>query len=37
MKLSMLEKKLSIKKARAKNAPINAGLQGMTIAPKKKP
>jgi len=33
----MLEKKLVNNKALAKNAAINAGLQGITIAPKKNP
>ena len=33
----MLEKKLSTSKLLAKNAAINAGLQGITMAPKKNP
>lgn len=36
-KLKILEKKLSNRKALAKKAVINAGLHGITIAPKKKP
>ncbi len=36
-KFSMLDAKLSMIKARAKNAPMNAGLHGRTIAPKKNP
>ena len=36
-KLNMLEKKSPNKRALAKNVAMNAGLQGRTIAPKKKP
>ena len=36
-KLNILEKKSPNKRALAKNAVTNAGLQGRTIAPKKKP
>ena len=36
-KLSMLSVKLVIKAVLAKNAAINAGLQGITMAPKKNP
>lgn len=36
-KFSMLDAKLLMIKALAKNAPMNAGLHGRTIAPKKKP
>ena len=37
VKFNMLEVKLLNKKARERNAAIKPGLQGMTIAPKKKP
>ncbi len=36
-KFDILAKKFVTKSARVKNAAINAGLQGMTIAPKKNP
>ena len=37
IKFKTLLRKLSKSRARAKKAPINPGLQGITIAPKKKP